>query len=254
MTAHKGSKATSEFDTMLPPHDELERIVHRAEQIFGYEFENKRLLIKALTHPSTVEEERIELSYERLEFLGDAYLGFVVASEVYRRFPDMNEGMLTRLKSAVVSGASLAQIASDLGFADIIIVGKSERGTHHRGLESALENVYESSVAALMIDGGEGVARDWILRTVGPHITESLAEHPTNPKSSLQEILQERGFAPDYEVVETIGPPHDRTFEVVAKCDGEVIGHGTGRSKKKAEAAAAQNAIDMHRRASQGLE
>ncbi len=243
-----------EFETMLPPSHELDRIVERAEQILGYRFENKKLLVKALTHPSTVEEERVELSYERLEFLGDAFLGFVVASEVYKRFPEMNEGMLTRLKSAVVSGASLAKIAHDLGFADIIIVGKSERGTHHRGLKSALENVYESSVAALMLDGGEDVARDWILRTVGPRITASLAAHPTNPKSSLQEILQERGTAPDYEVVETIGPPHDRTFEVVAKCDGEIIGRGRGRSKKEAEAAAAQNAIDMHRSGNQGLE
>ncbi len=237
-----------EFETMLPSSEELDRIVKKAEGIFGYEFKNKRLLIKALTHPSTVEEERVELSYERLEFLGDAFLGFVVASEAYSRFPDMNEGKLTRLKSAVVSGTSLSKIANDLGFVDIIILGKSEIGTHNRGLKSALENVYESTVAALMLDGGEEVAREWILRTVGPYISESLAQHPSNPKSTLQEILQERGITPDYDVIETIGPPHDRIFKVVAKCGSDVIGYGKGRSKKEAEAAAAQNAIDTHKK------
>lgn len=233
----------SEQGQRLLEQEERDGVIARAEQILGYEFEDKELLAKALTHPSCVEDEKVELSYERLEFLGDAFLGFTVASEVYRRFPDMDEGGMTRLKSAVVSGTTLSKVAYDLGFSDIIVVGNSERGTHGRGLRSALENVYESVVAALMLDGGEGLARDWILRTVGPYITEDLAEHPTNPKSALQELLQDHGEAPEYEVIATYGPPHDRSFDVEVRCQGKVLGKGSGRSKKEAEAEAARNAI-----------
>lgn len=235
----------------LLEQEERDGIIAHAEQILGYEFKDKELLSKALTHPSCVEEDRVELSYERLEFLGDAFLGFTVASEVYKRFPDMSEGGMTRIKASVVSGANLSKVASELGFADIIAVGSSERGTHGRGLRSALENVYESVVAALMLDGGEEVARDWILRTLGPCISEGL-ENDRNPKSVLQELLQDHGEVPEYVVTGTYGPPHDRSFEVEVLCEGKVLGNGSGRSKKEAEAEAAQNAIDVLSRKKEG--
>ncbi|MGI6216308.1 MAG: ribonuclease III [Coriobacteriales bacterium] len=236
----------------FPDDEDVARRVARAEEIIGYEFKDKSLLVKALTHPSAVEEERVALSYERLEFLGDAFLGGIVALEVYQRYPDMNEGGMTRLKSSVVSGATLSHIMEDLGFADLIIFGESERGTHGRGMHSALENIYESIVAAIALDGGIEVARSWVLETVGPHIDRSMAAHPPNPKSQLQEILQEHGNAPEYRVIGEDGPPHDRVFTVEALCNGKVIGRGSGRSKKEAEANAAQNAIDTHSKAHNG--
>ena len=223
---------------------ELSASIERAEQILGYEFHDKTLIAKAITHPSAVEEERDELSYERLEFLGDAYLGCIVALEVYTRFADMNEGGMTRLKSNATSGATLSQVAYELGFANIIIFGESERGTNGRGLHSALENVYESVVAALVLDSGIELAREWVLRTLGPYIKEELAQKPNNPKSRLQELLQEHGHIPCYQVIAEEGPPHDRVFRVQVSCQDKVLGDGEGRSKKEAEAAAAENAIN----------
>lgn len=228
----------------FPDAATVEQIVASAEDVLGYEFNDKQLLVKALTHPSAVEELRLELSYERMEFLGDAFLGGIVAREIYHRFPQMNEGGMTRLKSAVVSGATLSDVMAELGFADLIIFGESERGTGGRGMHSALENVYESIVAALVLDGGVDVARDWVLRTLGSHITESAAQRSaSNPKSRLQEIMQEHGTAPAYELVAEDGPPHDRVFTMNALRGATVIGTGSGRTKKEAEAAAAQDAI-----------
>lgn len=233
------------INAQFPDAATVEQIVASAEDILGYEFNDKQLLVKALTHPSAVEEQRLELSYERMEFLGDAYLGGIVAQEIYRRFPLMNEGGMTRLKSAVVSGSSLSDVMAGLGFSDLIIFGESERGTGGRGLHSALENVYESIVAALVIDGGFDAAREWVLRTLGPSINESSARRSaSNPKSRLQEIMQEHGSAPVYELVAEDGPPHDRVFTMRAMRGKTEIGVGSGRTKKEAEAAAAQDAID----------
>lgn len=229
----------------FPDAATVEQIVASAEDILGYEFNDKQLLVKALTHPSAVEELRLELSYERMEFLGDAYLGSIVAQEIYGRFPLMNEGGMTRLKSAVVSGATLSSVMAELGFADLIIFGESERGTGGRGMHSALENVYESIVAALVIDGGLDAARAWVLKTLGPHMNESTARRSaSNPKSRLQEILQENGSAPVYELVSEEGPPHDRVFTMRALRGTKELGVGSGRTKKEAEAAAALDAID----------
>ncbi len=227
----------------FPGQDELDRIVARAEEILGYAFRDKSLLIRALTHPSVLVEQRVELSYERLEFVGDAFLGSVIAIEVYWRFPDLDEGSLTRLKNSVVSGESLSTLAAELGFADVIIFGESERGTGCRGMHSALENVFESVVAALLLDGGAGVAKSWIMRTVAPRIDGSRLSCSTNYKGRLQEVLQRDGKNPEYRIVEEEGPPHDRTFFAEALCDGRVMGSGSGRSKKEAETLAAQSAL-----------
>lgn len=244
--AQKHGDASSPFELpQFPDKPTVARIVEQAQQILDYRFQDEMLLVRALTHPSAVEDQRVKLSYERLEFLGDALLGSIVAHLIYERFPDMNEGGMTRLKSKVVSGASLSKISADLGFSDLIIFGESERGTHGRGLHSALENVYESVVAALAFDGGVGVARAWVDKTLGPYLTKDMAAHSNNPKSRLQEILQEHGHAPEYRVIDELGPAHDREFVVEVLDEDRVIGQGTGRSKKEAEAAAAQQAIEM---------
>jgi ribonuclease-3 len=209
----------------------------------GYGFRDRSLLQRALTHPSAVEEDSIALSYERLEFLGDSILGAVIAQEIFQRFPEMDEGGMTRIKVSLVSGDSLSGIARDLGFADLIIFGSSERGTGKRGLHSALENVYEAVIAALTLDGGMDIAREWIMRTLAPRISAHSADEPENPKSSLQEILQVKRITPTYELVSTEGPPHDRVFTANVLSGGEVIGTGTGRSKKDAEAQAAYEAL-----------
>ncbi|MDO5791678.1 MAG: ribonuclease III, partial [Coriobacteriia bacterium] len=186
--------------------------LQRAEEVLGYSFSNKQLILSAITHPSATEGRAVKYSYERLEFLGDSILGAIVADVAFERFHELDEGGLTRIKVALVSGASLSDVASGLGFADIIVFGSSETGTGKRGLHSALENVYEAVVAALYLDGGVEAARDFIYRTLIPRMSEDMALEPENPKSALQERLQEDGITPTYKLVETQGPPHDRTF------------------------------------------
>jgi len=142
-----------------------------------------------------------------------------------------------------VAGSVLSEVARDLGLADAIIVGDSERGTGGRGLTSALENAYEALTAALYLEGGMETAREWVMRTLGPLITEDVATTPENPKSELQEIVQANGLSPRYATLAEDGPPHDRTFSVQVEVDSKVLGKGTGRTKREAEAVAAAAAI-----------
>jgi ribonuclease-3 len=223
--------------------EERNSCIQRAEEIIGYNFKDKDLLIQALTHPSAIEEDPIGGSYERLEFLGDSLLGAFIAFAIYERFPDFDEGALTRIKVALVSGGMLSKRAEELGFADIIIFGSSERGTGKRGLFSALENIFEALVAAVALDGGIGEAREWVMRSLGAYISREIAAEPENPKSILQEILQVDRITPTYELVETVGPPHARTFTCNVLSEGVVIGCGAGHSKKDAEAEAAAQAL-----------
>ena len=215
----------------------------------GHVFADRELLAAALTHPSALEDLDLELSYERLEFLGDSVVGLIVAEEAFNRYHDIDEGGLTRIKIALVSGTSLACVAEELGLAECIIFGSSEAGTGRRGLHSALENVYEAITAAVYLDGGLPAARTWVLDTLGPHLSEEHAFSPENPKSTLQELLQAHGTAPTYTIVAEDGPPHDRTFYAQARIGGAVLGSGNGRSKKEAEAAAALEAVDVVRAA-----
>lgn len=225
--------------------EEYNTQIARAEEILEYTFHDKALLLAALTHPSAVEGHSVSDSYERLEFLGDSILGSIVAYRAFHDYPDLNEGGLTRIKVSLVSGSSLAKVADELGFADIIIFGSSERGTGKRGLHSALENVYESLVAALYLDGGLNSAVAFVDRTLISHMNIDMAKEPENPKSVLQERLQEDGITPTYRLVETQGPPHDRTFVTQVFVGVDSIAKGVGRTKKESESKAAQSALEM---------
>lgn len=216
----------------------------RAEALLQYTFSDKLLLERALTHPSAVEDLPVWHSYERLEFLGDSILGFVVADLLYECFADADEGELTQAKVALVSGKMLSQCALDLGLASLIIMGESERGTGARGMTSALENVFESLVGALYLDGGLDVARNFIHTHLAPHVHRSLTTQPLSPKSYLQEVLQkERHATPVYRLIHTEGPAHDPCFTSVVYCEDRPLGRGKGSSKKASESAAAEDAL-----------
>ena len=234
----------------VPPEDapieldeEQAAKVASAEEILGYKFHSKRLLVSAITHPSANEGRSVKYSYERLEFLGDSILGAIVAYESFHQFSYLDEGGLTRIKVALVSGSNLAEVANRLGFADVIIFGSSEAGTGRRGLHSALENVYEAIVAALYLDGGLGVAQEFVARTLLPLMSIDMAKEPENPKSALQERLQEDGITPTYRLLETQGPPHDRTFVAQVFAGDQGLAQGTGRTKKEAESQAAKSTL-----------
>ncbi len=215
-----------------------------AERVLGHEFSDRALLQRALTHPSAAEAGDPTVDNERLEFMGDSLLGFLVAEEAYRRFPTMPEGGLTRVRISLVNGSVLSRVASQLGLADALILGESELRGGKRGLASALENVFEALTAALYLDAGMDAAREWVMRNLGGLMDESLALSQDNPKGMLQEIAQSRGCAPVYRITQQVGPPHDRHFTAVVEIAGEIAGEGTGRSKKDAEALAASAALE----------
>lgn len=224
-------------------NEEQREKYNKAQSIIEHEFNNEQLLLSAITHPSAAEGKSVRYSYERLEFLGDSILGAIVAAKAFERFHDLDEGGLTRIKVALVSGSSLADVAQALGFADVIVFGSSETGTGKRGLHSALENVYEAIVAALYLDGGIDAAESFVERTLMGRMSLDLAREPENPKSALQEKLQEDGITPTYKLVETQGPPHDRTFVAQVFAGDQGLAQGTGRTKKEAESQAAKSTL-----------
>lgn len=223
--------------------EEHKDLLERVEIALDYRFKDPQILLAALTHPSAAEGRSLMDSYERLEFLGDSILGAIVADRAFHAFPDVDEGGLTRIKVALVSGASLSRTAEQLGFADYIIFGSSETGTGKRGLHSALENVYESVVAALYLDGGWEAACAFVDRTLVVKMNIDMAREPENPKSVLQEKLQEDGITPTYRLVETQGPPHNRTFVTQVFVGVQSLAKGVGRTKKESESHAAESAL-----------
>ena len=227
----------------MPQSVAAERIEH-IERICNHTFANRELITAAITHPSAVEHLPVSASYERLEFLGDSILGAIVATDLFERFRDMDEGKLTRLKISLVSGKTLSQVSEELGIGECIVFGESEKGTGARGLHAALENVYASVVGALYLDGGYDVTHEFVSRTLGPHMAPELAERPVSPKSRLQEITQrEMRCAPEYRLEGEQGPAHSPTFTSVVLVEGRRVGRGVGSSKKEAESVAAADAI-----------
>lgn len=215
-----------------------------AQGVLGHEFYDTALLLSAITHPSAAEGKPVTASYERLEFLGDSVVGFIVSEELFKKFPDADEGLLTRLKVSIISGETLSAVASERGFEDIIIMGQSERGTGARGMHSALENVYEAVTGALFLDGGIEAARAWVIETLGPLMVAGRALPKENPKSLLQEMAQaDLHQTPRYELVSIGGPAHVPVFTCDCLVGDRNVGRGTGSSKKEAEAAAAAQGL-----------
>lgn len=224
----------------------LHKRIARAEGILGHHFQDEGLIRSALTHPSAVEGKPVSASYERLEFLGDSILGGLVALDLFERFPQMDEGELTRLKISLVSGETLSKVADGLGIGDIILFGDSEMGTGARGMHSALENVYESLVGALYLDAGVEETHEFIHRTLGPYMAPSIALKPISAKSRLQEVTQrDLHCAPEYKLVSEEGPAHEPTFTSVVLVEGKRVGRGKGSSKKESETRAAENALEV---------
>jgi ribonuclease-3 len=202
---------------------------------------------QALTHRSVVGEqpERSSRSYERLEYLGDALLDFIVADVLYHRFPERNEGFLTRLRAKLVSKSSLAQYAREMGVGPLLRMTGNAARSGERENASLLSDAFESLLAAVYLDHGHEAARQF----VNAHALESLdleavARREQNFKSLLQEHLQAEARAlPSYRVVDAQGPSHATVYTVEVCVDGEVRGQGTARSKQRAEQKAAAEAL-----------
>jgi ribonuclease-3 len=219
-----------------------DEILQKAEALLGYTFKDKSQLEEALTHSSAA-DTRLR-SNERMEFLGDAVLDLVVCEALYRRFPDYFEGELTKVKSAVVSRKTCAVVARDSGLDELLIVGKGIEG--RRIIPSSLSAaVYESVIAALYLDGGFEVAREYVMRTMAPHIDELAANlHQHNYKAVLQQHAQKSlGSTPFYELLDEKGPDHSKCFEMCVNIGGRRFEGAWGPSKKIAEQKAALLAL-----------
>lgn len=215
----------------------------RAETILGYTFKNPQLLKEALTHAS-IADRRIE-SNERMEFLGDAVLDLIICEALYQRFPQYQEGDLTKVKSAVVSRRTCAEVANETGLTDLLIIGKgiSSRNAMPGSLAAA---VYESIVAALYLDGGFDLVKAYVLRTMTPRLEEIASNnHQQNYKAVLQQHAQKiLGAAPVYELLDEKGPDHSKCFEVCVTIDGRRFTSAWGPNKKMAEQKAALLALE----------
>jgi ribonuclease-3 len=217
------------------------------EERLGVTFRDASLLQQALVHSSYVNENpgRAPQSNERLEFLGDAVLGLVVADELYAAFPELDEGKLTELRTHLVRRDTLAKVAGELGLGDHLLLGRGEEAGGGRARPTNLAHVYESVVGAIFLDGGLEAAHDFVRRSLNAEF-ELLAGRafPLDPKSQLQEISQSRyQSTPIYRVVEAEGPDHARYFTVEVVVDGETLGAGRGPSKQQAEKEAARQAL-----------
>ena len=212
----------------------------------GCTFSDTGLLELALIHPSVVNEEGSArtLSNQRLEFLGDAVVDLAVAEELYRRHPDWSEGRLTSVRSALVSGETLAAAAADIGLGDYLVLGRGEEALGGRERPSNLAAALESVVGARFLDAGYDAALGLALSLLGDRLDEVGEEAVANPKSDLQELVQGRGWQPPlYRIVEQSGEPHLPSFVAEVEVDGRVAGRGSGSRKSSAEQAAARQAL-----------
>ena len=218
------------------------------EAVIGYRFRNISLLQNALTHSSYANERwhNSLLSNERLEFLGDSVLGFVTAEYLFARHPDLPEGDLTRIRAALVCEQSLHEVAQKLNLGSYLKLGKGEEAGGGRHRASILADATEAVFAAVYLDGGITAASELIHRVLlDVEREEVVEERRRDYKTELQELVQRKKDQQlHYALVGESGPDHDKHFEVEVQLNGKAVGRGVGSSKKRAEQAAAEAAIE----------
>lgn len=210
-------------------------------------FDNKRLFEIALTHKSCLNENpKLKESNERLEFLGDAVLEFVITETLYKSFPDKQEGYLTSLRANLVNTQNLSEIAKKLNIGGLIHLSKGEEDGGGRENPSLLADTVEAIIGALYIDQGLTKVEEFIKENLVTEIPEKTAKPLKDPKSRFQEYIQAKGYpAPKYKVLKETGPDHDRDFVVQVQVQDRVMGKGCGKSKGQAEQEAAREALSF---------
>lgn len=227
---------------------EREAALDGLEDRLGYRFADRALLDRALTHTSGAHEDVSgELRHnEPLEFLGDSVLGFVIADLLHRRDPDGDEGTKSKARAFLVSAASLARHAAELGLPDLLRLGRGEEKSGGRKKQTLWADAYEAVIAALYLDGGLPAAHRFVRDEFARDLEAWGGIARRDPKSALQELLQAREppVLPEYLVVAEEGPSHRRRFRVECRIEGRVVSEGEGSSKKQAQQQAARLALD----------
>ena len=231
----KGNLALTDLDTL--------------QQTLGVSFNDISLLKQALVHSSYINENPgfASTSNERLEFLGDAVLGLIVAQKLYQDFPQFAEGEMTKIRAAIVRRDTLVRMAKTIGLETHLYLGKGEEASGGRYKPTNLATTFEALIAAIFLDQGISTARDIILRLIDVKLQELISTGITvDYKSELQEFTQARKQqTPTYHVIETTGPDHNRTFTVEVRLGRTTLGRGSGKNKKAAESKAARSALEQ---------
>ena len=218
------------------------------QDILSVKFNKPSLLEQAVVHSSYINENPDFVSghNERLEFLGDAILDFIITQKLYQDFPDISEGEMTKLRSALVKRDTLARVARTVRLGDFLYMGKGEETSGGRGRTANLASAMEAVIAATFLDQGVATTTNLVLRLLGKELSEVVSQGVgVDYKSQLQELMQSRRQStPTYRLVEAAGPDHDKRFTVEVMAGDVVLGRGTGRSKKLAETEAARSALE----------
>ncbi|MCK4622376.1 MAG: ribonuclease III [Desulfuromonadales bacterium] len=225
----------------------VETFIEKLEKVLGYHFTDQQLPLQALTHKSFSNEQSDSVQHnERLEFLGDAVLELAVSEFVFKQYPDIPEGGLTRIRSEVVCEVGLAEVAQQLVLGEGLRLGKGEEKSGGRGKSSLLADALEALLGAVYCDGGFAAASQ-VIETIFRSLIEqsALSRYGTDYKTCLQERLQAcSGRLPEYLLIRVAGPDHERIFSMEVRFDGKLLGSGHGPSKKRAEQQAAAAALD----------
>lgn len=215
------------------------------ETKIGYSFQNKSLLFTAFVHRSFANESRdITEHNERLEFLGDSILGFLMAEFLYRELPDKSEGILSILRSKLVEADSCSHFVQQLGIESFLLLGKGERMTPTRGRETILADFFEALIGAIYLDGGQKAAEKFLFTHFIETIRAIIAAPTQNWKALLQDYCQKQfKTTPTYNVISETGPEHVKSFKVEVFAEDKLLGTGEGSSKKTAQQSAAEDAL-----------
>lgn len=226
-------------------------ILDKMQQILHYHYHNSMLLEEALTHSSYANEHRSHevKDNERLEFLGDAILDLIISDYLFKKYPEMPEGDLSKIRASIVCEGSLAKMAAKMQLGQYIMLGKGEELTGGRDRASISADAFEAITGSLFLDGGFDQAKKFIHETLVNEVeqTESIEKLYTDYKTLLQECVQKVSMNPiHYEVVGEEGPDHDKHFYVEVFHEGRSLGKGIGKSKKEAEQDAARKALNLY--------
>jgi ribonuclease-3 len=228
------------------------RALSRLQEGLGYTFQDPGILITALTHKSFANENPglQREDNERLEFLGDSVLSLIISNHLYRRHPELNEGELSKIRAHLVKETSLAAVARAIGLGEFLFLGKGEDGTAGREKVSLLSDTLEAVIAGVYLDSGLRAVTKVVLAHCRDLIEAALErKQPSDYKTALQELCQERfGVLPEYTLSRSTGPDHKRVFVMELSVKGEVLGAGSGRSKKEAQQEAAREALESFRK------
>ena len=221
------------------------------EQNIGYVFKNKKLLEKAMTHTSYANEHKMkkEMSNERLEFVGDAIVDFVVGLELFRRCPGRPEGELSKMRASAVCEQGLKEAADKIKLGQYLMLGNGEEHMGGRERASIISDAFEALSAAIYLDSDFPTVQKWILKLLKCELDEAIVNKGKNDyKTVLQEFVQQRGKYVHYEVMAESGPEHSKQFTVCVFADDTPLRKGIGKSKKEAEQNAAKNALQTFKK------